>query len=238
MDNNNPYAPPKSNLADPPRIHSEYEFHDISTITNVVMVLLALGILLGLLMLGSSLMQLALLGHPYTHEQAVANDLRGRLVSGGWSLLYVVTVIVFGRWIYVAHRNLPALGAERLRYTPGWAVGMFFIPILNLWKPFQAMSDLVRASRDPRYWHLDDTPVLVGFWWALWLVVSTFGNSVGKMNSGANTLDSIQTATFMHIVESVLSLPLYVLALFIVRRVWRDQVKATTPQPAFSSAPV
>jgi len=238
MDNNNPYAPPKSNLADPPRINSEYEFRDIGTLTNVVSVLLALGILAGALTLASSLMQLSLLGNSYTHDEAVANDRREQLVSGIWTLLYLGTVIVFGRWIYFAHRNLPALGAEKLRFTPGWAVGMFFIPILNLWKPFQAMSDLARASRDPRYWHLDDTPILVGCWWALWLVVTTLGNVASRMALGMHTVASLQTATSMQIVVSVLSFPLYLLALLIVRRVWRDQVRATTPQPAFSPAPV
>lgn len=64
------------------------------------------------------------------------NDSLERLVS---ALFHFVTICVCGRWIYVAHKNLPALGAENLRFRPGLAVGSFFIPIYNLWGPFQAV---------------------------------------------------------------------------------------------------
>ncbi|MFC1995866.1 DUF4328 domain-containing protein [Chloroflexota bacterium] len=47
-------------------------------------------------------------------------------------ILFVITAVLFYMWIHRAHRNLPSLGVSGLKYSPGWAVGGFFIPILNL----------------------------------------------------------------------------------------------------------
>ncbi len=37
-------------------------------------------------------------------------------------LLAITTPVVFIVWFWRAHKNLPALGAKELRFTPGWAV--------------------------------------------------------------------------------------------------------------------
>lgn len=130
---------------------------------------------------------------------------------------------MFGRWIYLAQRNLPELGARLLRFTPGWSVGCFFIPLLNLWAPCQAMNQLVRASRNPRQWELEDTPPLIIAWWILWLIAQVLGNSVFRGGMAAKTAAAIYSATQLDIALSVASVPLYLLAWLIVRRVWRDQ---------------
>jgi hypothetical protein len=59
-----------------------------------------------------------------------------------------VNLILVLLWFYRNHRNLPALGASELRFTPAWAVVWWFIPILNLWKPYQVTVEIMKAS-DP-----------------------------------------------------------------------------------------
>jgi hypothetical protein len=171
----------------------------------------------------SALMQLALLSSDYSAEEAGANDLRERIVNSAQLLLFVGTSIFFLRWVYLAHRNLPELGARHLRMSPGWAVGSFFIPLITFWKPFQAMNDLVRASRDPRTWQLENTPAIVGFWWALWLIVMLVTQIVDRVALEADTVPALHQMTLMKIVLAVIGIPLYLLARRIVLRVWRDQ---------------
>src|SRR5690349_16122694 len=43
-------------------------------------------------------------------------------------LLFWITLIPFLIWVHQTYRNLSALGAQDLTYSPGWAVGYFFIP--------------------------------------------------------------------------------------------------------------
>jgi hypothetical protein len=89
-------------------------------------------------------------------------------------IVYLVVVIFWLMWVHRTYRNLPALGAVGLNYTPGWAVGYHFIPILNLFRPLQVMRETWRAS-DVRYsrgtdWQVLNVPALLGWWWAMHLI--------------------------------------------------------------------
>src|SRR5512133_3434057 len=61
-------------------------------------------------------------------------------------LVFVAAVVVWCVWQHHAQANAVVLSGGGLRFTPGWAVGWWFIPIANLWKPFQTVRELWRAS--------------------------------------------------------------------------------------------
>ena len=110
---------------------------------------------------------------------AVARTVPGRL----FSILYVVTVVFWCAWVHRTYRNLRALGAAGMEWTPGWAVAYYFIPLFNLVRPYQVMRETWRAS-DPRYagptdWKALAAPPLLGWWWAMHLV--TFFVSVSTV---------------------------------------------------------
>lgn len=100
--------------------------------------------------------------------------------------LFIVAVITVGMWIYQAHKNLLERGVGGKQFTPGWAVGWFFVPFANLFKPYQAMQELWKAS-DPavdsrRDWRHAPGSGLVSGWWATWLIgniILNFSNRIG-----------------------------------------------------------
>ena len=78
--------------------------------------------------------------------------------------------------VHRAYTNLHSLGMEPLRLRAGWAVGGWFVPILNLVRPKQIMSDIWRGS-DPAApasndgaWHRAPVPALLHLWWGLFLM--------------------------------------------------------------------
>ncbi len=98
-------------------------------------------------------------------------------VSSG---LVILTIpIAFLIWIHRAYRNLPSLMAESLHFSPRWAVGCFFVPILNLFRPYQIMREIWRESDPSRPRNVGDSlePVkesssaVVGWWWGLFLLL-------------------------------------------------------------------
>ncbi|MBS0422766.1 MAG: DUF4328 domain-containing protein [Proteobacteria bacterium] len=228
---NNPYAPPVSSLLGAPEDTAGEGtstgltgFRDLSGISSKLSWLLLIGVGLRVVGLLSSFMQLSLLTHaPYSVAQGQANDLRERLLNSGQGILFLVTAVVFARWIYLAQKNLPELGARYLRFGPGWSVGVFFVPVLNLWAPYQAMGDLAKASRDPRTWQLDDTPALLLVWWIVWLLKQFLSNGILNFSMRAHSIDQLEVMTVLEIAAGVLAVPLYLLAYHIVRRIWRDQ---------------
>jgi len=68
--------------------------------------------------------------------------------------------VLFLLWCYraaVAGREL----GNPARRSPGWAVGGWLIPVLNLWWPYQSVVDTVPAG--------DPALSSIRRWWALWL---------------------------------------------------------------------
>jgi hypothetical protein len=60
----------------------------------------------------------------------------------------IAALVAFLLWFYRANRNLRVLGGTDLRFTPGWAVVWWFIPIANIWMPYRATVEIAKAS-DP-----------------------------------------------------------------------------------------
>lgn len=90
-------------------------------------------------------------------------------------LLSLVAGVAFLNWLHLSHRNLVSLAATSIRFSPGWAVGYYFIPLLNFFRPYQVMRE-VWAGSDPG--QIDGSPVkrsparMVGNWWTAWLLAS------------------------------------------------------------------
>jgi hypothetical protein len=84
-------------------------------------------------------------------------------------LMVFPTAIAWLLWQYRSHGNLRALGATGLSYTPGWAVGWWFIPFANVVLPYLTVRELWKAS-DPEAsaidWKTRSGAAIVGFWWA------------------------------------------------------------------------
>ena len=105
------------------------------------------------------------------------------LVSSGVSLFASVLFLV---WTHHAALNVRAFGREGLAFTPGWCVGWWFVPVASMWKPYQALKELWRAS-DPdaldtgstQAWQLRETPALFPVWWGSYLASGFIGAAGG-----------------------------------------------------------
>jgi hypothetical protein len=81
--------------------------------------------------------------------------LRFAAFSGVGSLVSLTAVVLFLMWLHRAVANVALLDATT-SVQPGEAVVAYFIPILNFFRPYQAMKEIYRAS-DPT--PLGDVPV-------------------------------------------------------------------------------
>lgn len=81
--------------------------------------------------------------------------------------LMLVTTVMFFIWFHRIVVNCVGFGAQGMRFSPGASVGWFFVPVVNLWFPKQAMDEACRVSTDPANWQSVRSPALVGVWWGL-----------------------------------------------------------------------
>jgi hypothetical protein len=161
-----------------------------------------------------------LLGTDYTIEEADANDQRQAAVGIIQFLLLIVTAILFIRWFKRAYENVDALGRER-RYGTGWAIGAWFVPILNLWRPKQIANDIWRASNE----RADDEGVspLLTLWWAAFLVANWIYYAAARVSFSAETVDEFRRAAVVYMVADGLDLVAAVLAIWVVRTITARQ---------------
>jgi hypothetical protein len=128
-------------------------------------------------------------------------------------------------WQHRAHRNLKALGVTSPRYTPGWAVGGWFIPVASVFMPYLTMREL-RHGSDPGMIERDirnakGTPLLRS-WWALWLgsIIPLF--VAGVMGAYGDITGLIAQAAW-GVVYALLLSAAAILAIMLVRQIQANQ---------------
>jgi hypothetical protein len=207
-----------------------YTFRDLKGIGRVLKILLAVAVILGLASLASTYLQLLLIEQVRVSEaEAEANDARQNWIALLVVGTFLTTAVVFGMWIYRAHANLHARGARNLRVTPGWAVGYFFIPILSLWKPYEAMKDLWRASQDLYGWHTLRTPILLPLWWMFWLSSIVVGHMSQRLAAQAGSIPELYGATWIELLAASARILLCITAYVIVQRIGTFQARLGEP---------
>jgi hypothetical protein len=127
----------------------------------------------------SDAMEIALLqrlidGQDVRDAELVANDDRQGLIGSAQLVLYLAGVVTFIMWLYRAYQNVDVVKPGGRRYGHGWAIGAWFVPILNLFRPKQIVNDVWWAGEERPQWSL-----LVWSWWACFLVSGFFDRIVG-----------------------------------------------------------
>jgi hypothetical protein len=140
--------------------------------------------------------------------------------------LGIACVVVFLVWVYRVCSNLSALGAPRPSITPGWAVGYFFIPILNLYKPYLALRDAWQASDpggDLEQTQTERSTTPVGWWWAAWLIWNAADSIAFAFNQQLNSTLGINSGSMISYGISIFT---YVTAIRLVNNLTKRQEEA------------
>ncbi len=141
-------------------------------------------------------------------------------------------------WIHRANSNARALGATNMKFTPGWAVGWYFVPVAWFWKPYQAMREIWQASADPANWERQWAPPLLGWWWALWIVPFWILDAVSwAVTRGMEEAQAGRVESLFGVAINVLDIPLTLVFLAIVGRVHRMQMERWRSQDEEAAAP-
>ena len=167
-----------------------------------------------------------------TMAEVLTNDDRQATIGLVYTVVLIITGILFLMWIHRAHRNLPSLGNTNLKYSPGWAVGWFFVPILSLWKPYQVTTEIWKASdpttdiNDSTAWKKSSASSIISSWWFLFLVSVLIGNILVRFVLQAETLSEILTVSWWSFIMGVIDIVIAILTILIVRNIdQRQQMK-------------
>ncbi|MYF07549.1 MAG: DUF4328 domain-containing protein [Rhodospirillaceae bacterium] len=202
-----------------------YRFRPLLRLAGTVIVLMILGMVAALADLVHDINLLGLFNEAVDGDGSAIRAL-DRAAETALALKYAngailfVTAVFFLVWVYRAHADVRALGFGELKFTPGWAVGWWFIPFFNLVQPARAMAELYRIAevRKPSAGrtHIRIRPVLA--WWLL-LLVSSCATRAGVAGEPADPVEPVRQMFVFWIFGNILYLAAAMLAMWLVRRI-------------------
>jgi hypothetical protein len=167
-----------------------------------------------------SLIQDAVAGRgSVTINDVEAADNAAQHWSNAGLIALVLTGVVFIVWFYRARRNAEGFNDDVQRRGPGWAIGAWFVPIFNLWAPYQIATDTLLASDLPlgsRAWQRHSYAVLQA-WWGCWLL-SVFGDRIVALHD-TSTPSAFESYVVLEVVVCVLQVIAAMLAILVVGRI-------------------
>lgn len=115
------------------------------------------------------------------------------LATFGTFIFSAVFVIM---WFRRAYNNLHLAGSQYLSFSEGWASGAWFVPIMNLGRPYKIMREIwneTQAIHQALQVQREIQPsTLVGWWWALYLIGNFFVNLSARESSNFDTAASLK----------------------------------------------
>lgn len=224
----NPYAPPVAALdtaVTAPRASGAYR--PLRPLATALTVALGLHALVDLATVGNRAFTIVAMNTIIEGGRVPRSVLTGidqRTVLLAWSIVLVAisTILLFCFYVARASRNAHSFRKMDLEATPGWAVGSFFVPFANLWKPYQAMREIWRASEpelgDPRFDpRAAEVPGLLPLWWGAYLVQGVMGNIAFRIDNHPRTPAALIENCWVHIVSCGTGFIAALLALAMVR---------------------
>jgi len=161
------------------------------------------------------------IGSEISEETINANDLREQIISIIYLIVYIISAITFIRWFRRAYYNL-SLRAFRLSYSDGMAAGAWFIPFVNLFRPYRMMQELHEQTSTLLFTknihpekRLQTT--IVGWWWGLWIANGFVSQIAFRLSMGADNVETLMDSTILSIISNLFGIPLALITINMIK---------------------
>ena len=168
-----------------------------------------------------NLLQAADRGDDISDAALIANDMRQQIVAIVYLIVFIISAVTFIQWFRRAYYNLHTK-VSYLSHSEGWAAGSWFVPFVNLYRPYQIMKELyvetgnllTRSGIAVRN-RMDST--LLGSWWTLWIMVGITSQFSFRLSMKAETIGELSVSTMASMIASLLSVPMALVTIRLIR---------------------
>jgi phosphatidylglycerophosphatase A len=196
-------------------LHPEAVYRPATTRATIAMGLVAVATFLyavdGLLSL-YGIQLLANLAETTDAELVAYDELVGLVAIGSFGV-FIAAAIASWLWLYRLVQNVPALGGGTPSVTPGWAVGWWFIPFANLFKPYQVVKD---AWQRLALSAVGNNARRVLAWWLLWIIGNIGANLLGRLPV-PQSIDAFNSQAVLNVIVDALIVAAGILFVLIIR---------------------
>jgi|SRR5690554_1044000 len=138
--------------------------------------------------------------------------------------IYVATAVAFLLWFSRAYSNL-YIKVKDLAFSKSAAVWTWFIPIVNLFRPYTIMKEMYKRTND----YINENGLMnepidlsqrkVFVWWILWIIGSLVRYVLSLTYWENNdAIDSLITISWVHIGMSLIIIPSGIYAIKVIKK--------------------
>ncbi|HDS01454.1 MAG TPA: DUF4328 domain-containing protein [candidate division Zixibacteria bacterium] len=145
---------------------------------------------------------------------------------------FIASAITFFLWFYRAHKNLYRARVPFLKYASGWTIGGFFVPFLNLVRPFSMMKEIWRGSvimssiRNTVEMEYLETSKKIGWWWGFFLSSRFFSSLSRRFLRMAEEPGEFINPAWLELISSILTVVSGIILILLVKEITSHQMKA------------
>jgi hypothetical protein len=130
-------------------------------------------------------------------------------------------VVFFIQWFRRAYFN-QEIKFKSMASSNGWVSGAWFVPIMNLFKPFQLMQEIYENAES---YLLDKKLIdekksrksIIGWWWGLWIGTGVLSRISSSFLGSADDLGELIASTLFSIFMVVIFIPLSILTVMTIQ---------------------
>jgi len=166
-----------------------------------------------------NLLQSIVNGKIVTEETIKANDVRNGVIAIIYLIIYFISGVIFIQWFRRAYYNLHQI-VKHLSFSEGWAAGSWFVPILNLFRPFQIMKELFEETKKiltKKGINFDEnfSINILDLWWGLWIIDTIIGQIIFHYPS--KTIDDLLESNMLNLASNVIVIILGFITVKIIK---------------------
>jgi hypothetical protein len=136
-------------------------------------------------------------------------------------IVVILCFVLVGRWIYVTNANAHGFGTGEMSISPGWAVGWFFVPVANLFKPYEGVKETWQVSHNFGGLIEQAESPLVRWWWGLWIVSGIVGWVSVRL--GGLSDEPLEGAYYFELFSALLNVALCLVLIRLMRQLAHAQ---------------
>ncbi|MGB5988957.1 MAG: DUF4328 domain-containing protein [Marinifilaceae bacterium] len=135
--------------------------------------------------------------------------------------LFIVSSIMFLLWFRRSYNNLHTR-LNILKYGNLWATGSWFIPFLNLYRPYEIMREIYTVTKRVLVEHdIENVPKLssriIGIWWGLLLFSGFFGRFFWLVSFYVKTIGETRAVLALSMSVGIIEVVLCIVTIKLIR---------------------
>lgn len=150
---------------------------------------------------------------------AESNDKRQHFIAVCQVAVFLACAVTFIIWFYQTYRQLHDMGSNGVTFRRGWAIGVWFVPILNVVRPHQIMKEIWEEHHFIVSGDASFSNNLISLWWGAFIVLGVLQRISNSLYKNVESVAAFRGVTVFDMAMDSVMIVGAICVIRIVRRI-------------------